>query len=586
MKAYQCCIYYAAYPITMLLLGHPSLAQAVQTTPPVKASAVIPAGVGHLTISIVIVSDLQPTPVLLTDFTITSGQVTQTVRTDSSGNIDLDLAPGHYHIESAKATLFKGQSYAWVKDFDIAADTTTKLSWTDSDAIVTNAPTPESHIADEAVIYKQVKSGVVTVEGDFGQGSGFVVDSSGLILTNQHVINGGRWAAVRFDHGIRVPAVIVAQDSAADVAVLAINPAAYSSYAVLKLADPSLGPLAEEGERVLAIGSPLGQEKVLTIGIVSKVEKEYLVSDVNINHGSSGGPLLNLDGKVIGITTFLDSAQNGPGISGIISIDKALPVLAEARQEISSITLPTPEMLPDISQTPIPEDTLDAATTKASKPYIDEGPKNFQTILITPFYLSALQAEAAANMSAEKRRRVNKRDANGIHDEEEQTPDHFWEQYALHDADPFVAVIIRPELQVKGSSKWADMAAALSTMGGVYVAAPPNKMEYRDDFWDMALYRDDTLVYPVRRERTNVQALEYDSAVSVKDTATGGIYFYDPSVFMPGATLRIYSRRESKLDRWDVRTIPAGEQQKIWDMFASYRATLDPSMQGAVVGLR
>jgi S1-C subfamily serine protease len=552
-----------------------------------------PESTGHLSLNIVIVSDLQQVPVLLTDFNISGPGAPQTVRTDASGNIDLDLPPGHYHIASVKPTVFKGQEYIWSKDCDLIAGQTTKALWTDADA--TDTAVPVSNVSSAGAIYAKVVSGIVTVEGDRGQGSGFVVDKSGLIVTCQHVVAGGRWAAVKFDQGIRLPAVIVDEDSTADVAVLAINPEAYSSFAVLPLADPTQGPLAQVGESVLAIGSPLHQEKILTTGIVSKVGKGVLISDVNINHGNSGGPLLNLDGDVIGITTFIDAGDpNGPGISGIVSIDQALPVLARAKQELPSVPVPSAEMLPDISQTPIPDAALEAVTMKQAHAYVDKGPKNFLTIVETPFYAAAAEIDYVDSVTAEERRRVGKRDASGIKDElvNSRTPVHAWEQYGLHLFDPIVEIEIVPDLKEKASSSWLRALTAFAN--GVNAATgnaaadqnlPSAKLEYRDDFWDMALYRDDTLVHPTFRQRDSVTAIEDDEVATVRDTATGGIYYYDPSVFAPGATLRIYSRRESDLNRWDVRTIPDKERKRIWDLFASYRSALDPSQQNVVVGL-
>src|SRR5438270_604537 len=84
---------------------------------------------------------------------------------------------------------------------------------------------------------------VVIVENDFGHGSGFVVDARGLILTNQHVTNGMQWIAVRFDRGKRFNASVVYEDKAADVAVIQFNPAAFTEFRVIPLADPFRGPI-------------------------------------------------------------------------------------------------------------------------------------------------------------------------------------------------------------------------------------------------------------------------------------------------------------------------------------------------------
>lgn len=533
---------------------------------------------GELKLSVVIVDELTPKPVPFTTFNIVNNvdsAKSEIVKTDANGLIDVMLAPGSYTIENVKPVEFKQHSYSWKSTITVNAGKTLTVNLSDSDAVADTIK-PERQISDEAKIYEICKSGVVTVEGDRGQGSGFIVDPSGLIVTNQHVVAGGVWTAVRFDRGIRVPAEIVAQDRDADVAVIRVNPAAYKDFTVLPLADTSQ-PLAVVGEKVLAIGSPLHQEKVLTIGIVSKVEEDYLVSDININHGNSGGPLINMAGNVIGITTFLDSTTNGPGISGIISITKALPVIAKAKTLINSLRLPVAERLPDISPVPIPGEALDAYKSKDCQPWSTGHPKNFETILVTPFYSAALQREYDEDTNSDRERRINKRDGSGVHDEQSQTT--FWERYGLHVADPVVYIIVRPTLQTTSGSKWRSVFGA---MVGAHVQL---KKEFRDDFWDMALYRGNTLVHPVRRSRDNVEALYADYDSYAKDSALGGIYFYDPSVFAPGAELKLYVRRESDLNRWDVVNIDRKEQERIYKMFEPYRNALaeaggDTSIQG------
>jgi len=90
----------------------------------------------------------------------------------------------------------------------------------------------------------------------------------------------------------------------------------------------------------------------------------------------------------------------------------------------------------------------------------------------------------------------------------------------------------------------------------------------------MALYRGDTLVHPVRRVREVASALYEYYDVAVKDAAYGGIYFYDPSAFAPGAEMKLYTRRESDLDRWDVVKLDSKEMARIYAMFLPYRTAL------------
>src|SRR5205085_1191940 len=123
----------------------------------------------------------------------------------------------------------------------------------------------------------------------------------------------------------------LASDSDKDVAVLWARKSALPGTTIAPLAKIDASELlAEEGEKVFTIGSPLNQRKVITTGIVSRVEERAIISDININHGNSGGPLFNSLGEVIGITTFLDTAENGPGISGIVRIEQANAVLQQA----------------------------------------------------------------------------------------------------------------------------------------------------------------------------------------------------------------------------------------------------------------
>src|SRR5690606_9137083 len=145
---------------------------------------------------------------------------------------------------------------------------------------------------------------------------------------------------------IKVAAAVLEADSVRDVAVLRIHPSVGRGLPVLKLAPPR-PELAFEGERDIAIGSPRNQTTILTSEIVSKVEPGAIISDVNINFGNSGGPLLNMDGEVVAINTFGDfSRSGGPGVSGSISIHLAVPTLDAAKSELAGSDPPPADRLP------------------------------------------------------------------------------------------------------------------------------------------------------------------------------------------------------------------------------------------------
>jgi 2-alkenal reductase len=158
---------------------------------------------------------------------------------------------------------------------------------------------------------------------DTGEGSGFVLDDQGHIVTNRHVVQNARNVVVQFYDGIQAPATIVGTDRDSDLAVLKVDPAG------LNLRPLPLGSMDDlkVGMRVLVIGNPFGNANTLTTGIVSALGRqielpdsqfllpEVIQTDAAINPGNSGGPILNDRGEVIGVAFMLQSAT--PSSSGI-----------------------------------------------------------------------------------------------------------------------------------------------------------------------------------------------------------------------------------------------------------------------------
>ena len=200
---------------------------------------------------------------------------------------------------------------------------------------------------DPARIYASRSEGVVTIysyfpTGQRAQGSGFVVSDTGHILTNSHVVStsGGSSSAVQgaeqvyvvFHDGDRVPASIVGWDLFNDTGLVKVDPEDHA-VAPVPLGDSSSVVV---GEPVAAIGSPFGQESSLAVGVVSATRRSiesltsaYDVSDAiqidaPINHGNSGGPLLDARGRVIGINAQIRSnSGNAEGVGFAIPINSA-----------------------------------------------------------------------------------------------------------------------------------------------------------------------------------------------------------------------------------------------------------------------
>ena len=166
-------------------------------------------------------------------------------------------------------------------------------------------------------------------------GSGFVIDDSGHILTNQHVVAGFDTAAVTFEDGSVLEAEVLGQDDSTDVAVLRVEALPPGVTPV------SLGSSADlhTGDGVVALGNPLGQDRTATTGIVSALERNLdapdgetviqnaIQTDAAINQGNSGGPLFDLAARVIGINSQIATRGGGSdGIGFAVPIDTVRPV--------------------------------------------------------------------------------------------------------------------------------------------------------------------------------------------------------------------------------------------------------------------
>ena len=202
-------------------------------------------------------------------------------------------------------------------------------STTHTTTVTATAPATLADAADTTTttkslqqLYSDAKQGVVdikvkTASGE-DEGSGFVIDSSGHIVTNDHVVAGAKAITVTFADKSTATAKLTGADPSSDVAVIQVD----ASDAKLKLTPLTFADstTAEVGQSVLAIGSPYGLEGTLTTGIVSALDRpiqspnHYTIAgaiqtDAPINSGNSGGPLLDAEGAVIGMNSQIESSS-------------------------------------------------------------------------------------------------------------------------------------------------------------------------------------------------------------------------------------------------------------------------------------
>ncbi len=235
------------------------------------------------------------------------------------------------------------------------------------------APTYDSEEQNNIAIYKKVLPSVVNITSttlvfDFfygtvpqqGQGSGFILDKAGHILTNFHVVQGAnRGIEVQLSNKRRYPARVVGNDKAHDLALLQIDA---PNLEPVTLADSSQ---LNVGQKVYAIGNPFGLSGTMTRGIISSIRsirnadgapiEDAIQTDAAINPGNSGGPLLNSSGEVIGINTMIASngADQSSGIGFAIPINTAKAVLADliryGRVKLPSLGIKSYAIGPDLA---------------------------------------------------------------------------------------------------------------------------------------------------------------------------------------------------------------------------------------------
>ncbi len=184
--------------------------------------------------------------------------------------------------------------------------------------------------SDFSGIIEQNIQGVVTIKTNLAQGTGFLITGDGYILTNAHVLSGASYANAYTYDSQRHSAKLIGYDSDLDVALLKIS----GTYKSLELGDSDSVRL---GEKVIAIGNPLGLSFSTSEGIISARDREginnlpyYFQTDASLNPGNSGGPLINTDGEVIGINNF--KITSGESLGFALEINYA-------KDKVNEITL-------------------------------------------------------------------------------------------------------------------------------------------------------------------------------------------------------------------------------------------------------
>ncbi len=431
-------------------------------------------------------------------------------------------------------------------------------------------------------MYEHGLHAVFAVSAGLRSGTAFLVDSlGGLLVTNAHVINAQSDISVYVDSATRVPARVVDEDLVADLALLKIDLNRCSQCVGLRLA-PAATTLTRPGQHVVALGYPLDEPLSITAGIVSNVQSGAIITDVNLNPGNSGGPLLNLAGEVIAINTFVATEGHGAGIYGAIPVDRLAVLFDHARESLRSMPPPIADVLPVLSSRPYPTRLLKALLDSA-KPDAFE---SFDAMDAGPFVV-AISTPVSDLIKRESRFREithdrAQREAKAEIPQEERYQDevltmHDWDTFVGHNARAVISISVYPRIaETLGSTILRSLSRSLLGVD------PSATLKYQADVRGVKLHRGSMVVSPLFGGHDPIPVLVADRWVSLKDVADRGYYVYDASVFGPDSaarlpiiTLEIADLKEPGAPR--LFTLDGYQVARAWNDFAQYYAAMEPS---------
>ena len=523
---------------------------------------------------ILVDQDLNQKPVPFFVVSLKSGAKAAEVKTGLDGTAEAQLPPGRYAVSSPKAAELGAKRFSWSLQVTLSGGEQ-NIDLTNDNAKVeeTAAPASSAKAAtnDLTEHFKRLKNTVVTVRSESGHGTGFFVDAKGLILTNQHVVANSEYLAVQFDRTHKIVAKLIAADPQKDVALLSVNMAALPNASPAPLYRPGAGRTpVQEGERVFTIGSPLSLDKIITTGIVSKVEPHTIMSDVNINPGNSGGPLFNAAGQVIGLTTFGTRGEGGPGVSGIVRIEEALALLDQNRANAKG-TPPPGALLPVEPLTPYPIEGLKEALRAEkydSRPYYFAA-GDFNIALSTPPLDYREQEEKRLQAEREHKKRNKKQQTAGENAGDSDAPKDWEQEAGAHPA--IFAIYVMPKAK-------EGLGSAFGRSFSLNSAA---KLKFKTDFQAMKLFCGNKEVLPIHPGKVPVTVSIQNRLVKMDDSTYKGIYVYSPDSVNPDCgqvKLEIYSSKgaEPTVRAFDEKTV-----QHVWADFGAFRRAQAAGTQSA-----
>jgi S1-C subfamily serine protease len=487
--------------------------------------------------------------------------------TGLDGTAAANLRPGNYTVESERPVAFGGKAYQWTQIVDVVAgrdavlELTVKNAEVESAAASTDTATAAAPLeADSSFLLPRWQDSVVALWTPYTHASGFVIDTRGLIATNQRAVGTATSVEVQFSSTTKMQANVLASDPGHNVAILWIDAKAIASVRPVPLAcSQAERPHVSDGQEIFAIGVPLGQPKGMTSGVVSHADAHGIASDLVLSPDSAGGPVFTADGLVIGLTSVAqdqDAARRGD--TSVVRIEDACAVVASAEKKMKDTAPPSGANLPVEPAKPFPVDALkDAMQRRAgSLSGYQMAAADFDVTFITPVLSYAAQYQVEQGRGRE----------GG--DMFANTPQTLarplldfsnWAQY-VDSFPPVLLIRVTPKL-VEGF--WTTVARGAARTQGV--ALPPIK-HFKSGFSRLRAYCGAAEVTPIH-------PFKLEQRVSDSEAIYEGLYAFDPGALGPACgTVKLVLYSEKEPEKGDSRVVDSRLVQQIWEDFASYRS--------------
>ncbi len=482
------------------------------------------------------------------------------VRTAVDGTADVRLRPGNYTVESDRPVAFNGKAYQWTQTVDVRAGRDTVLDLTAGNADVAVATSDSTTgtrplEADPAFLMPRWQDSVVALWTPTTRASGFVIDSRGLVATNQKAIGTATSVEVQLTSTVKVAGRVLAADSTRDVAVLWIDPQVIASVKPVPLGCGQQAPALTDKQEIFTIGIPLRQLKDMTSGTPS---------DLALLDGSAGGPVFTADGTLVGITSSAGRNDDGRrgGRATVVRTAAACDVVASAEQKMTNATPPGGTHLPIEPDWPVPEEAFkDAAMHRAGSlnPY-QIASSGFDVAFVTPVMIFGSQYQADQMNRRARGQGPGTVTAGPMLLTRRLLDFGAWSDY-LDGPLPVLLVRVTPKMV---ENFWTTVARGAALTQG---AAIPAIKRAKSGFSRLRAYCGENEVTPIH-------PFLIEQRVSDKDTIAEGLYVFDPGALGPqceAVKLVLYSEKDP--ERGETRVVDPGIVQRIAQDFAPYQNT-------------